>query len=223
MWTLNTFYLGPGLGQGISSPRLQGNHQLSHNSGPNTDGSSLTQPPTPAPYSRPRTGPAHPPPPPTECRHSPAGPPATATQSTPGPTRRGRSPSDLAAGPKRAAQRQRTGAGGIPPGGNPFLPLRPPPQQLPLPLDAIVLPPNKRFLADLGGVTIVPDDLATDFNEMTEHDRNVVVLSTLRAVLSRLDSLTRSPAALNGPQAPAAADVPLAEQIRRFLFLPADK
>ncbi|OAV85657.1 hypothetical protein PTTG_30362, partial [Puccinia triticina 1-1 BBBD Race 1] len=58
---------------------------------------------------------------------------------------------------------------------------------------------------------------------MTEHDRNVVVLSTLRAVLSRLDSLTRSPAALNGPQAPAAADVPLAEQIRRFLFLPADK
>ncbi|WAR62731.1 hypothetical protein PtB15_15B318 [Puccinia triticina] len=51
---------------------------------------------------------------------------------------------------------------------------------------------------------------------MTEHDRNVVVLSTLRAVLSRLDSLTRSPAALNGPQAPAAADVPLAEQIRRW-------
>ncbi|WAR53856.1 hypothetical protein PtB15_3B365 [Puccinia triticina] len=146
--------------------------------------------------------------------HSPAGPPLTATQSTPGPTRRGRSPSDLgehshlcryspsanlltpatlnivAAGPKRAAQRPRTGAGAIPPGGNLFLPLRPPPQQLPLPLDPIVLPPNERFLADLGGVPIVPDDLATDFNEMTEHDRNVVVLSTLRAVLSRLDSLT---------------------------------
>ncbi|WAQ86050.1 hypothetical protein PtA15_6A680 [Puccinia triticina] len=81
----------------------------------------------------------------------------------------------------------------------------------------------RQFLADLGGVTIVPDDLATDFNEMTKHNQNVVVLSTLRAVLSRLDSLTQAPTPLTGPQAPAAVDLPLAEQIRRFVFLSVDK
>ncbi|WAR52103.1 hypothetical protein PtB15_1B542 [Puccinia triticina] len=134
---------------GYHIPWLQDNHQLSHKSGPDMDGSSLTQRPTPAPYSSPRTGPTHqrlylvPPPHRMSSQpdpHSPVRPPASATQSTTGPTGRACSPSDIsehthlrhyspsanllthptlaivAAGPKRAAQRQRTGAGGFPPG-----------------------------------------------------------------------------------------------------------
>ncbi|WAR62199.1 hypothetical protein PtB15_14B294 [Puccinia triticina] len=80
-----------------------------------------------------------------------------------------------------------------------------------LPIDPIVSPPNEQYLVNIG-VTVLPQAEVAALELMTEMERAVIIMSSLRVLIGRGGA---GPSA--GPTGPDRSKAPSkAEQIRRF-------
>ncbi|KAA1110997.1 hypothetical protein PGT21_035493 [Puccinia graminis f. sp. tritici] len=155
----------------------------------------------------------------------PTGPNGSGTNhgsSTPG-YRRQRSPSDPDDDPSpRQRARTRERASEL---VNPFLDIDGPDldEQLPDPdtLDA-TRPPAENLTVALGAQVLTSGQLAM-LAEIPQPEHTTIILSTLAAVLKRLDTLTQQQSARTPLDPAPAANLSLAEQVRMFQFSPEAK